>query len=83
MFVGQLTGEEDITIPRMSRWLTSIPRAAQKRLAYRAEDIRNLPDALDVLPPPGLSVDTKANECQNKLRRLAPDDAKHYRTTTE
>ena len=43
----------------------------------RAADIINLPDALNVLPLPGLSVN-KANECQNKLQRLAPDDAKDY-----
>ena len=43
----------------------------------RADDLQVLPDCLDVLPPPGLSAD-KANECQNKLRRLAPDDSKDY-----
>ena len=43
----------------------------------RAADIINLPDALNVLPPPGLSVD-EANECQNKRQHLAPNDAKDY-----
>ena len=43
----------------------------------RAEDLINLPDCLKVLPPPGLSAE-KANECQKKLRRLAPEHAMDY-----
>lgn len=44
----------------------------------RAEDLINLPDCLDILPPPGLTAE-KANECQNKLRPFAPtEEAKQY-----
>ena len=44
----------------------------------RAEDIRALPDALDILPAPGLTAE-KANECQYKLLPFAPtDEAKEY-----
>ena len=43
----------------------------------RRLDLTDLPNQLDVLPPPGLSA-IKANECETKLRPLAPDHAKGY-----
>ena len=44
----------------------------------RAEDIQALPDALGVLPAPGLTAE-KANECQYHLFPFAPtDEAKAY-----
>ena len=60
------------------------PSSSSKRICVglsaneRAEDLQNLPDCLDTLPPPGLSAE-KANECQNKLRPFAPtEEAKEY-----
>ena len=43
----------------------------------RKLDLIDLPNQLDVLPPPGLTA-IKANECEMKLRPLAPDHAKPY-----
>ena len=46
----------------------------------RAEDIENLPECLDVLPPPGLTAE-KANECHTKLRLFTlTEEAKQYYT---
>lgn len=43
----------------------------------RQTTVCGLPWELDLLPPPGLS-EIKANECQNKIRPLVPEEDKHY-----
>ena len=43
----------------------------------RQLDLKDLPNDLDILPPPGLSA-VKANECVTKLMPLAPPEAKAY-----
>mmetsp|Transcript_31033 Transcript_31033/g.52615 ORF Transcript_31033/g.52615 Transcript_31033/m.52615 type:complete len:158 (-) Transcript_31033:124-597(-) len=43
----------------------------------RATIVVELPDQLKILPPPGLTA-IKANEMQNKIGPLAPEDKRQY-----
>ena len=45
--------------------------------AQQRRAVKNLPKKLKVLPPPGLSA-IKANEMENKIAPLAPEEHRHY-----